>query len=46
MLCGAVDVVVNGAPVWGTVKPLIFPRNKVLVGSIDEAVKSFKFDSF
>ena len=35
-------MVVNAADVWRTARPLIVPRNKALVGSIDEAVETFQ----
>ena len=38
----AVDLIVNTVDFYGTLRSLIMPRNKTLVGSIDEAVKTFQ----
>ena len=42
MFWGALDVAINVALIQGTVSPLIVPRKKALVGSIEEAVRTFQ----
>ena len=37
----AIDVLINTADVLDTAKPLVVSRHKAIVGSIDDAVKTF-----
>ena len=43
---GAVHAVVNADDVYCTIRPLVVSRNKALVGSIDEAMKTLELDNF